>query len=232
MKNLIKLTMIMCVTATSLFMTSCTEKENDPNAITETNLVGEWGFTDNSQNPDISINADHTCKIGNQPYDWTLDGSTFKATQDGTSNTCEFDITELNGHVMKIVGSRVYFGTTSDYSGSLLRTHTETPTKLNENDMLGSWKHYDPNDNAWEDFSFTINDNHTGKFNSNEATWSISGTTLTMDYSNGNGYMHATIKTITTSAKKVMMEVEGSRGWHQSWGDDDYPFTGTFVKDL
>lgn len=222
--------MIMFVAAATLFATSCT-KENDPNAITEANLVGEWGFTDNRQNAGITINADHTCKLANLLYNWTLSGNTFKATQESTSNTCEFTITELSGNTMKVTGSRVYFGSTSDYSGSLLRTTTVIPTGLDESEMLGSWALRKP-DTYLDEWTFTLNADHTGILASWSATWSVSGTTLSMINDDGIGYMHATVKSITTSATKVVMEVEGGKGWHRDWGDDEKPFAGTFTKNI
>lgn len=232
MKKLFKIAIIMIVATTTMFATSCTNKEDDPNAITDANLVGEWIFTDNRQNPKMIINADHTCTIGNLSYNWALSGKTFKATQSNTSNVYEFEITELNGNTMKVVGSRVYFGTTSEYSGTLRRTTTETPTSLKESELLGSWEHFSPNDSYWSDFAFTLKADHVCDFMGSDGTWSVSGNTISMDYNDNIGYMNATVKTITTSATKVVMKVEGSRGSHQSWGDNDKPFMGTFVKNL
>ena len=228
MKNLRKLTVLLFVAATMFTFASCSK---DDDAVSDADLVGEWGFTDNRQNPNITINADHTCKIGNQPYNWTLSDNTFKATQEGTTNECEFTITEFSGNTMKITGSKVYFGNTSDYSGSLRRTTTVIPTVLNEKDMLGTWELHKPN-RYWDEWSITLNADHTGILATWPATWSVNGTTLSMLEYDSIGYMYATVKSVTTSATKVVMEVEGGKGWHRPEGDDEEAFSGTFTKNL
>lgn len=229
MYNIFKLTLVLFVAAAIMSVTSCSK--DDDASVSDADLVGEWGFTDNRQNPNITINADHTCKIGNQPYNWTLSDNTFKATQEGTTNVCEFTITEFSGNTMKITGSKVYFGNTSDYSGSLRRTTTVIPTVLNESEMLGSWELNDPN-RHWVRCSITLNADHTGLLDTWPATWSVSGTTFSMTDGDGIAYMYATVKSVTVSSTKVVMEVEGGKGWHRSEGDDEEAFAGTFTKNL
>ena len=231
MKHFFKSTMLMFVAAAMMLATACSEKD-DPNAITETNILGEWGFTDNTQNLGITLNADHTCKVGNQPYNWTLKGKTFSATQDGTTNTCEFDITELDGNTMKIAGSYVYFGAQSDYSGTLLRTHTETPSALNESDMVGKWEVHKTTA-TWSEGEFLLNADHTGYIIDAffPIAWSISGNNLVMDPAqNGIRYLNATVKSITYSAKQVVLNVDWTEGLVQSGGNTAASFSGTFVR--
>lgn len=228
MKKIFRITMTIFVAA-AMFAASCTKDGN----ISEADIVGEWEFTDNRQNDNITINEDHTCQIGHRVLLWTLSGDTFKATQEVNSNKCEFRITEFNGNTMKVSGSLAFFGETSDYSGTLLRTTTVTPDGLKESDLLGTWGFRNPGNIDGEDeWTITIEADHAGKIDIWPATWSVSGNTLSIVNNDGVSYIDATVKTITTSATKKIMEVEGRKGFHYDWGDWESNFSGIFVKTI
>ena len=92
MKNLRKMTMLLFVAATMITFSSC-NKDDDDNGISETNLVGEWGWPSDHalKFSKLVIKNDHTATFKSLPYTWTLKGNTFSGTA-GNGHEINFKI--------------------------------------------------------------------------------------------------------------------------------------------
>ena len=209
-------TVLLFVAATMFILVSCNKDDNPSgggsSAITEANLVGEWGWPSSHEmkNKTIVIKADHTGG-GNLlagGSNWKLNGKKFVAA---------------NGFYLANV--------LNNATGTLIKTVTTQSPTLTESMVLGTWAFRASYGVEW---SFTLNADHTGAYDMEPATWSISGNTLSIEHNcSTHGFMQASVKSITTSATKVVMTVEGTRGWHlANGGDSANPFAGTLTKNL
>ena len=248
MKNLRKLTALFLVATTMLTFASCNKDENEDNpsgggsssSISEASLVGEWGWPSNHEmkNKTIVIKADHTGS-GNLlagGFNWTLNGNKFVGKNG--SRQLEMTIKSINGDKMEVDGEYQQIdndgnvtNVLNNATGTLIKTVTTQSPTLTESMVLGSWEVRASYGVEW---TFSLNSDHTGTFDSGSATWSISGNTLSIENTGSSGgFMQATVNSITTSATKVVMTVEGTKGWHLgSGGDNANPFSGTFTKNL
>ena len=200
--------------------------------------MGEWGWPSGHEmkNKTINIKADHTGggNLMSGGFNWTLSGNKFVAKNG--FNQLEMTIKSINGDKMEVEGKYQKIdrdgnvtNVLNNATGTLIKTVTTQSPTLTESMVLGSWEFRASYGVEW---SFTLNADHTGAYDMEPATWSISGNTLSIEGNYGS-FMNATVNSITTSATKVVMHVEGTRGWHlANGGDSANPFAGTFTKNL
>ena len=237
-------TVLLFVAATMFIFVSCNKEDNPSgggsSAITEANLVGEWGWPSSHEmkNKTIVIKADHTGG-GNLlagGFNWKLNGKKFVAANgfyqlEMTIKSINSDKMDVEGEWQKLDSDGNVANVLNNATGTLIKTVTTQSPTLTESMVLGTWAFRASYGVEW---SFTLNADHTGAYDMEPATWSISGNTLSIEHNcSTHGFMQASVKSITTSAAKVVMTVEGTRGWHlANGGDSANPFAGTLTKNL
>ena len=247
LKQIKKLTALLFVAATMFTFASCNKDNNDDNpsgggssSISEANLIGEWGWPSSHEmkNKTINIKADHTGggNLMAGGFNWTLNGNKFVGKNG--SRQLETTIKSINGDKMEVEGEYQQIdndgnvtNVLNNATGTLIKTVTTQSPTLTESMVLGSWEFRASYGVEW---SFSLNADHTGTYDLESATWSISGNTLSIEHTGStHGFVQATVNSITTSATKVVMTVEGTRGWHlANGGDNANSFSGTFTKSL
>ena len=155
---------VMFFVAASLLTVSCT-KENDPNAITEANLVGEWGWPSNHEmkGSKIILNADHTG--GGMPmskFNWTLDGNKFVGLSVYGGYRLEMTIKSINGDKMEVEGQHQLIDNDGNVirvehtaTGTLVKTITTQSPTLTTDLMVGTWN-FDADDHLLR-WDMTVN---------------------------------------------------------------------------
>ena len=190
------------------------------------------------KNKTIVIKADHTGG-GNLlagGFNWKLNGKKFVAANgfyqlEMTIKSINSDKMDVEGEWQKLDSDGNVANVLNNATGTLIKTVTTQSPTLTESMVLGTWAFRASYGVEW---SFTLNADHTGAYDMEPATWSISGNTLSIEHNcSTHGFVQASVKSITTSAAKVVMTVEGTRGWHlANGGDSANPFAGTLTKNL
>lgn len=235
MKNLRKMTMLLFVAATMFSFSSC-NKDDDDNGISETNLVGEWGWPSDHalKFSKLVIKNDHTATFNSLPYTWTLKGNTFSGTA-GNGHEINFKIKSLRGEKMVIEGeerlvSDVSSITLSDLSGTLIKTVTTTSPTLTEDIMVGTWKFKETG--QYNQYDVIIKSDHTFEYqvSHDKGTWEIEGSKFIGiekggNYDGSDREYSFTVESMTSSSTEVVLKAVDGK-------DGNKTFVGTYSKNL
>ena len=239
LKQIKKLTALLFVAATMFTFSSCNKNEDnnsDSSAISEANLVGEWGWPSSHEmkNKSIIIKADHM-GAGNLMaggFEWTLNGNKFVAKNgfkqlEMTIKSINGDKMEVEGKYQELDGNGNVANVLNNATGTLIKTVTTQSPTLTESLMVGTWKFRDSQ--TYRTYDVIINSDHTfshNKYSHDEGTWKIEGSKfIGRTGSYGSEYSFI-VESITSSAMSVVLNtVDGIDGNLTS-------ITGTYTKKL
>ena len=239
-KQIKKLTVLLFVAATMLTFASC-EKDDDDNssssAISEANILGEWGWPSNHEmkNKTIVINADHTGS-GNlmSSFTWTLKGKKLVGTSAVGTRRLEMTIKSITGDKMEVEGEYQRIDANgnviqveSNATGTLIKTVTTQSPTLTESLMVGTWKYVKTETTNYDEYNVIINSDHSFEYGYGHSigTWRLEGSRFIGKENNTNREYSFTVESMTSSAMKVILiAVDGKNG--------NLTFDGTFTKNL
>lgn len=238
LKQIKKITMLLFVAATMFTFASC-NKDDDNNggssAISEANLVGEWGWPSSHEmkNKTIVIKADHT-GAGNLMaggFEWTLNGNKFVAKNgfkqlEMTIKSINGDKMEVEGKYQQLDGDGNVTNVLNNATGTLIKTVTTQSPTLTESLMVGTWKFRDSQ--TYRTYDVIINSDHTfthNKYYLDEGTWEIEGSKF-IGRTDGDIEYSFIVESMTSSAMSVVLNtVDGIDGNLTS-------ITGTYTKNI
>ena len=227
--------------ATVMFTFASCNKDDD-NAISEANLVGEWGWPSSHEmkNGTINIKADYTGS-GNlmNSFTWTLNGKTLVCLSGNGRGRLELTIKSINDDKMKVEGEWQMLDGNGNVvrvlntaTGTLVKTVTTQSPTLTESLMVGTWK-FEESGTAYPDrYDIIIKSDHTFEYqySHSEGTWRIEGSRFIGIEKEGN-YDHTdreysfTVESMTSSAMKVVLNAVDGK-------DGNRTFAGTYTKNL
>ena len=216
MKIFRKMTALLFVAATMFTFASC-EKNNDDNlsgdgsssGISETNLIGEWGWQSSHvlKNKKIIIYANHTGG-GNlmSSFNWTLKGSKFVATF--SSHRLEMTIKSINGDKMEVEGEYQLVNENGNVvdvvynvTGTLIKTVTTQSPTLTTDLMVGQWSFQgDNNSDVWNMTVFSDGTYNRRGLNGN---WTVSGSTFNTSWGDNETDITFVAESMKSSASKI-----------------------------
>lgn len=238
LKQIKKLTALLFVAATMFTFASCNKDNNDDNggssAISEANIVGEWGWPSSHEmkNKNINIKADHTGggNLMAGGFKWTLNGNKFVAKNgfnqlEMTIKSINDDKMEVEGKYQELDGNGNVTNVLNNATGTLIKTVTTQSPTLTESLMVGTWKFRDSR--TYQTYDVIINSDHTfthNKYSHDEGTWNIEGSKF-IGRTEGIEYSFS-VESMTSSAMSVVLNtVDGIDGNLTS-------ITGTYTKKL
>ena len=240
-KNIKKLTMLLFVAATMFTFASC-NKDDDNNdggssAISEANLVGEWGWPSNHEmkNRTIVINADHTGS-GNlmNSFTWNYDEEELVCLSSNGRGRLIMYIKSINGDKMEVEGAYQLLDGDGNVArvlnratGTMVKTVTTQSPTLTESLMVGTWKFAETETPLCYEYNVIIKSDHTFEYGYAHSigTWHLEGSRFIGKENNYDHEYSFNVSSMTSSATKVVLTaVDGKNG--------NMAFDGTFTKNL
>lgn len=239
LQNIKKITALLFVAATMFTAASCT-KEDDPtttgggsSAISEANIVGEWGWPSNHEmkNKTIIIKADHT-GAGNfmSSFTWTLNGNKFVGLSVYGGWRLEMTIKSIKGDKMEVEGEYQLIDNDGNVlrvennaTGTLVKTVTTQSPTLTESLMVGSWSF--ESDDHMDVWNMTVNSDGTCVRQGISGTWTVSSSVLDILERDGSQNTSITAESMTSTAMKITL----TGVWTPYYGS---PVHGRLTKNL